>query len=141
LLEPIRGKKGDAAVLTAGFHCSRLPSFSSALRMPATPLDWTSPQAASLWFFLARARDRVPAGTSYTVQARDPDDEMSLYMLSLGLLVEQKALPTSYFGVPTPEFGNRARFALVFGTARSRVGPGRLVCEIAGNAVYERLAS
>ena len=127
-------------VLAAGVHGSRLPSISSAIRLPLTPLDRTSPSAAGLWRFLVEVRGAVPRGASFTVQAARADDEMTLYMFSLGLLVGREALPSSYYGVPTPEAGRRARFVLTYGVAGPRVGRGRLVRETAGGAVYERAA-
>jgi len=130
---------GAAMVLAAGLHCSRLPSIATAFRVPATPLDWTSERGARLWAFLTQARDVVPPGVSYTVQGQNPDDEMNLYMFSLGLFFKQEALPSSYFGVATPGPGCRARFVLVYGAAFPR-GGGRLIRKFGEGAVYERAA-
>lgn len=132
---------GAAVVLAAGLHGSRLPSMAAALRVPATPLDRTSEHAARLWSFLMEARDTIPAGASYTVEARDRDDEMNLYMLSLGIFCRQEALPSSYFGVPTPDLGRRARFVLVYGVAPSRIAQARLVRAVPSGGVYERGAA
>jgi hypothetical protein len=132
---------GSAAVLVAGLHCSRLPTLASAFRVPATPLDLTSGQASRLWAFLMEARDAVPPGASYTVEAQDRDDEMTLYMFSLGILFEQEALPSSYFGVATPDSGDRARFILVYGAARPRLDQARLVRTVGSGAIYDRRAA
>jgi hypothetical protein len=130
-----------AVVLAAGLHCSRLTSVAAAFRVPATPLDLTSEHAARLWGFLMEARDTMPAGASYTVEAQDRDDEMTLYMFSLGIFFKQEALPSSYFGVATPDFGRRARFVLVYGAAPSRVAQARLVRAVPSGAIYDRGAA
>ena len=132
---------GASVVLAVGVHCSRLPPIPLVFRPPQTPIDLTSPHGAGLWQFLIQVRDAVPAGASYTVQAPSVDDEMNLYMLSLGLLFRQEALPSSYYGIATPDPGRRARFVLVYGAAGARVGRGRLVRKIEGGAVYERMAA
>jgi hypothetical protein len=132
---------GAAVVLAAGLHCSRLTSVAAAIRVPATPLDLTSEHAARLWGFLMEARGTIPAGASYTVEAQDRDDEMTLYMLSLGIFFNREALPSSYFGVATPDLGRRARFVLVYGTAPFRVAQGRLVRAVPSGAIYDRGAA
>ncbi len=128
---------GAAVVLAAGLHSSRLPSVAAALRVPATPLDRTSEHAARLWNFLMETRDTIPAGASYTVEAPDRDDEMTLYMFSLGIFCKQEALPSSYFGVATPDLGRRARFVLVYGVAPSRITQARLVRAVPSGGIYE----
>jgi hypothetical protein len=107
---------GAAAVLIAGLFTSRASSAGHLFRVPATPLDQTNDRLAPLWSFLVEVRDRVPEGASYTLVAPDRDDEMSLYMLSLGILYRQTALPSSYFGEARPE-GARARYVLAYGGA------------------------
>lgn len=104
------------AVLVAGIVTSRMPSPAHLFRVPATPLDRTNARLARLWMFLLEVRDKVPEGASYTLRAPDADDEMALYMLSLGILYKHTALPSSYFGRATPE-GVRARYVLAYGGA------------------------
>jgi hypothetical protein len=128
---------GAAAVLIAGFWTSRLPSLRAAFRIPATPLDLTSGRYTHMWSFLQQVRDRVPEGASYTVIASNPDDEMYVYMFSLGILPTQRALPTSYFGNPYP-FGLRARYVLSFGGRSPGTEGARLTFRTADGAVYER---
>jgi hypothetical protein len=93
-----------------------------------------------MWSFLEQARDRVPEGASYTVIASNPDDEMYVYMFSLGILQKQLALPTSYYGIPQP-VGLRARYILSFGGSPPGIEGVRLVFRCADGAVYERPAS
>ena len=128
-------------MLAAGLHGSRLPSVAAAFHSPETPLDLTSRHGARLWAFLMEASDAIPAGASYTVEAEDLGDEMTLYMLSLGIFFKQKALPSSYFGVATPDLGRRARFVLVYGVAPSRVAQARLVRAVGSGAIYDRRAA
>ena len=83
------------------------------------------------------ARDRMPAGASYTVIASNRDDEMYLYMLSLGVLPKQRALPTSYYGSPQTA-GLRARYVLSFGGRSPGTEGARVRFRSAEGAVYER---
>ena len=105
---------GATAVLITGISVSRLPMSASLFRVPATPLDLTNPWLARLWGYLVEVRHKVPEGASYTVLAPDRNTEMTLYMLSLGLLDRQVAVPSSYFGEARPEGGD-ARYVLCYG--------------------------
>jgi hypothetical protein len=136
---PVIWLAGAAAVLIAGFSTSRLPSFQAAFRIPATPLDLTSDRYAHMWRFLQEVRDRVPEGASYTVIASNPDDEMYVYMFSLGILQTRVALPTSYYGIPQP-VGLRARYILSYGGRPPGIEGARLTFRSADGAVYERPA-
>jgi hypothetical protein len=136
---PVIWLAGAAAVLIAGLSTSRLPSFRAALRIPATPLDLTNGRLARMWSFLEEARDRMPEGASYTVIASNPDDEMYLYMFSLGLLPTQRALPSSYYGNPQP-VGLQARYVLSFGGRPPGTDGARVRFRSADGAVYERPA-
>ena len=118
-----------------GIANSRLPRLGT-FRLPRTPVDLVWDRHARLWSFLKEARDYVPAGQTYTLIARDREDEMYLYMFSLGLFEKQIALPSSYFGNPVPD-GQRARFILAYD-----LGPAtsdRLVAQVDHGAVYERV--
>ncbi len=66
---------------------------------------------AAQWRFLNQARRVLPEGSSFTVRAADPDMEMSLFMFSLGVQLDQEPLPSSYFGGMRLE-GNKARYIL-----------------------------
>ena len=81
---------------------------------PVTPLDGIDLNTARQWTFLRRARAVVPAGATYTVIAQTRDVEMNLYMMSLGLLPDARALPTSYHGISTTDHGARARYVLAY---------------------------
>jgi hypothetical protein len=130
---------GATAVLIAGLSTSRIPSSRSLLNIPATPLDFTNAKLARLWTFLAEVRDKVPEGASFTLLASDPDDEMALYMFSLGLLDKRVALPSSYFGVATPQ-GGEARYVLSYGGALPGTDGALLVFRARDGAVYARPA-
>jgi hypothetical protein len=130
---------GATAVLIVGAGSSRWKSPGSAFHLPATPIDLTSPERAPLWNFLTKVADAVPAGASYTVLAPNRDEEMVLYMFSLGFFRKQKALPSSYAGTPSPAVGGQARYVVVYGAARPEAGSARLIQEVAEGAVYERL--
>ena len=129
---------GATAVLLAGLALSRVP-LRSVWHIPVTPLDFTSDRLAHLWTFLHEVRGKVPDGATYTVLAPNRDDEMYLYMLSLGLLDRQEALPSSYFGVSWPN-GHEARYVLSYGNALRETEEFHLVFRAAEGAVYERVA-
>jgi hypothetical protein len=128
---------GATAVLIAGLSTSRIPLSRSFLNIPATPLDLTNARLAPLWSFLVEVRDKVPEGASYTLRASDSDDEMALYMFSLGVLDKRVGLPSSYFGVATSE-GGEARYVLSYGDGLPGTAGARLVFRARGGAVYER---
>lgn len=127
-----------ALLFVPGLWQSRLPSLGTLLRIPKTPVDLTWDRYARFWSFLKEARHHVPVGQSYTVIALDRDDEMYLYMFSLGLFEKHVALPTSYYGRPVVA-GEGARYVLAY-----RRTPGllnvRLIAKLEEGAVYERAA-
>ena len=116
----------------------RLPSLGTLLRIPSTPVDLTWDRHARFWSFLKEARHHVPAGQSYTVIAPDRDDEMYLYMFSLGLFEKHVALPTSYYGRPTGA-GEGARYVLAYRRTPD-ISNVRLIARLEDGAVYERAA-
>ncbi|HEY6928301.1 MAG TPA: hypothetical protein VJA66_01375 [Thermoanaerobaculia bacterium] len=125
----------SALLFLPGIWSSRLPP-PRAFRVPQTPVDLTWDRYARFWLFLKEARHHVPPGETYTVIAADREDEMYLYMFSLGLFEKQTALPSSYFGTPTAD-GARARYLLVYQSAPRTTGD-RLVAKLENGAVYER---
>jgi hypothetical protein len=125
----------SALLFLPGLWTSRLPP-PRAFRVPQTPVDLTWDRYARFWLFLKEARHHVPPGESYTVIASDREDEMYLYMFSLGIFEKQTALPTSYFGTPTTD-GARARYLLAYQSVPQAPGD-RLVAKLENGAVYER---
>ena len=108
------------------------------LRLPTTPVDRVDPARATQWLFLTESRRHLPPKPSFTVLAEDPDVEMSLYMMSYGVVEDGLPLPTRYYGNPTPEFGREARYVLAFGLPDVPEPSARLVARVRGGAVYER---
>jgi hypothetical protein len=95
------------------------------LHRPSSPLDLTLEQTAKQWAFLASAAPVVPAGAVVTVDAADSGEEMSLYMLALGILPGHRVVPTTYWGHPVdPPF--RADVELAYGCA-DRSGAGEVI--------------
>ena len=124
-----------AILFVPGLWTSRLPS-PATLRVPKTPVDLTWDRYARFWSFLKEARHHVPEGRSYTIIASDRDEEMYLYMFSLGIFERHVALPSSYFGHPTGG-GDRARYVLAYHRVLKNVDL-RLVASLEEGAVYER---
>jgi hypothetical protein len=61
-------------------------------------------------------------------------------MMSRGIFESQEGLPTSYFGIPTPDEGRRARYVLVYGQCPEASNSLRLVSESGQGCVFERNA-
>jgi hypothetical protein len=89
------------------------------------------------WSFLRQAREVMPAGASYTILAGDAWMEMSLYMMSRGVLAECVAFPTSYFGKPAANAGAGARFVLVYRCALRPPG-ATLVRRLDDGCIWDR---
>jgi len=104
---------------------------------PDTPFNNTSSGHAEQWRFLDEASELVPAGATVTIHAPDPDTEMSLSMMAVGLLPHAAMIPRAYYG-RSVDASAGAQFVLTFGAgADESDGPGRSV-EIAGGTVTDR---
>jgi hypothetical protein len=108
---------------------SRLP--------PETPFDNTGSGHAEQWRFLVAASDRVPADATFTVHAADPDTEMSLYMMSVGLLPGSTAIPASYWGRPVAAAAD-ARFVLDFGAEVAETAESQRSVALPGGFLTDR---
>jgi hypothetical protein len=80
---------------------------------PRTPVDRVNGLYARQWALLQEARDIVPPGQSYTTIARDKEDEMLFFMLSLGVLTDRSPMPSSYWKGPVA-LGARARYIVSY---------------------------
>jgi len=80
-----------------------------------TPLDRPSPSGAQQWRFLSDTLAVVPPGASYTIFAPTPDEEMNLFMMSLGVCLGRRPLPHSYFGHVSSVYSDNAEYVLDFG--------------------------
>jgi hypothetical protein len=116
------------------------PGGRSMLTRPASPTDHAHPGLAEQWLFLDGAARSVPDGATFTVRGRDPDEEMTLHMLSLGVLRQARAVPTTYYGRRVNSGAERAQYVLSY---RGAVGPGpglELVARVGGGLVLRRTA-
>jgi len=104
-------------------------------------MDRTNPRLAEEWRFLWLAGGWVPRGATYTVLAADRNREMSLYMISLGLLPGRHPLPVSYHGSPLAEPPNGADFLLFFSCGSAPPSGYRIVQAVEGGYVYRREGS
>lgn len=103
-------------------------------------MDWTSAAYAEEWLFLRLASGLVRRGATYAVRAADPHREMSLYMISIGLLPASRPIPATYWGYPIEEPSReRPEFLLVFRCERPPGEGYRLVQGLLGSCVYERV--
>jgi hypothetical protein len=104
-----------------------------------TPIDRPSPDAAAQWVFLSDSLKHLPRGASYTIRADTGDEEMNLFMMSLGLYEGHLPYPNSYFGVPIPGYAANADFVLAYGCGGAGRGANVLVARVRGGCV-ERAA-
>jgi hypothetical protein len=100
-----------AAVVWAGFLREH------ELTRPRSPIDIAQPQYASYWRFLASAKRVVPPGATYTVKGQTLLDEMDLFAISLDVLTQARAMPSSYLSQPLPD-GDQAKYVLVHGSGQ-----------------------
>lgn len=118
------------AVIPAGY---RFP-------IPSSPLDNVGGLNKTTrlgWGFLWQVRDLLPQGATYTIVARDRQTEMSLYMLSFGVLPECRGYPTSYYGMTTSDRGARARYVLSYRCGVDVPG-AKLVQRVDDGCVWDR---
>ncbi len=105
--------------------------------VPGTPLDHTRPDMAAEFDFLWNCRRLVPPGATFTVLGPARDPEMALFMVSLGVLPDRVALPSSYYGVVSEE-GARADYVLAFGCGAADRATLAFVARVRGGCVYRR---
>lgn len=111
---------------------------SHRLRLPATPLDQTHALYAEQWRFLWQAREQLPPGASYTVEAADEAEQWPLFMMSLGVLTEQTALPAAYYATPLPHVAAAAEYVLDFGCHREPGGGKVTVARFVQGCLWRR---
>ena len=92
-----------------------------------TPIDRASPEGAAQWVFLSEALEHLPRRASYTIRASTGDEEMNLYMMSLGLYQGHLPYPNSYFGISIPGYAANADFVLDYGCGGAGAGANALV--------------
>ena len=104
-----------------------------------SPFDNTGSGHAEQWVFLNEAAEHVPRGASFTIVAPDRETEMSLYMMSVGLLPDALPFPSSYYGRATTD-GESARFVLVFSDHRDHRPEGGRPIAVDGGQLVDRQA-
>jgi hypothetical protein len=106
---------------------------------PRSPVDLSHPGFAEQWRFLDSILRAVPPGESFTVIASTPDEEMSLFMIAIGLAGDRRPLPTSYWNVPQRDAGGLARYLLVYRPGAVCPTATRLVAQSDGGCLCDRL--
>ena len=103
---------------------------------PAAPVHpWSHPATlVEGWELFSEVAGILPEDASYTVHAGGGTEEMELFMLSLALLPDRRALPSSYYGEPLPDVGEAAEWIVAWpcamataGELVARLGPGCLL--------------
>jgi len=140
---PDRSRRGKAAGLLAWLVAScvllfPLTTWFRPVSLAETPLDETNPVLARQWRFLLVAAPQVPPGASFTPIAQDAQKETSLFFLSLGLIPDGRALPSSYWNKPTPSQGALAEYLLVFGLPPAKAPGNDIVAIVPDGCVLKR---
>lgn len=125
-----------ALLFLPGIHFWTGPK-APPIRKPETPLDLMRPEAAAHWRFARAAGPHLPPRSTYTVTAPTRDEEMSVFMISVGLITHATGLATSYFSVHHPQFGNRAEYILAYACAGAEP-TAQLVTYAPGGCVFRR---
>jgi hypothetical protein len=107
-----------------------------SLNIPTTPVDRVNWLYARQWSLVQQAHLIVPAGQSFTTIARDKDEEMLLFMLSLGVIRNRFPVPSSYWHRPVAE-GARAPYVVSY-ECLEPPGAARLVRRFPEGCVWER---
>ena len=106
--------------------------------LPDVPPARVNPAFAAQWRFLEKAKRTLPEGVSFTVRHADLDSEMSLFMFSLGMLLDQQPLPSSYFNGARPD-GAAAEYILAMRPVVPDEPGLRLVARFKEGSVYQRV--
>jgi hypothetical protein len=128
-----------ALLVLVALRWAEVPA-GTRLRVPTSPLDNVAGLNETTrlgWGFLWQVRDVLPAGATFTIVAGDRQTEMSLYMMSYAVLTECRGVPTSYYGIATPERGAEARYVLAYRCA-SGVPGATLVQKLDDGCIWDR---
>jgi hypothetical protein len=106
-----------ALVVAAGASWTRFLQAHAIVR-PATPIDLAQPQFAAYWRFLHDARRIVASGSSYTIHAKNAEEETQLFVLSAGLFGDVRPDPRTFVWSPVAGGGEHATYVLVYGSAQ-----------------------
>ena len=117
------------------FLDTRRPDISHLL--PTNPYHNTASGHAEQWRFLLEASSLVTPGSTFTIHAADPDTEMSLYMMAVGLLPDSTAVPRTDYGRPI-EGSQSARFLLTFAAEGNHTAELQGSTAIRGGIVTDR---
>ncbi|MHB0968866.1 MAG: hypothetical protein ACYC7A_01230 [Thermoanaerobaculia bacterium] len=130
-----------ATIALLAFPIAFWSRISAPLRThaPRSPVDLSHPGFAAQWRFLDATLRDVPPGESFTVIASTPDEEMSLFMIAIGLAGHRRPLPTSYWNTPQPEIGGLARYLLVYRPGAACPTGTRQVAQSDGGCLCDRL--
>ncbi len=107
-----------------------------SFHVPLTPVDRVNWLYARQWALVQEAREAVPAGQTFTTIAKDKDEEMLLFMLSVGVIRSRFPMPTSYWRMPVAD-GAQARYVVAY-ECLEPAGASRLVRRFPEGCVWER---
>jgi len=113
------------------------PTVGDVRLPPESPFEATRSGHAEQWLFLKEVATIVPEGSSVTIRATDPDVEMSLYMMAVGLVPRATVSPRSYYGRPVAG-SESARFVATFGAEPGDTDISTVTIAVAGGFVTDR---
>ena len=129
-----------AAMLVLLFHINpwQRARNIAPLALPETPIERVRPDWSRQWAFLMDARNSIPPGADYTVRAATPDEEMALYILSMGVFPRSRSVPFSYYGVEHRTLSDAARFVIDEDCRNAERPPAEVVARFRGGCVRRR---
>jgi hypothetical protein len=113
------------------------PEIGPFFRWPSTPIDQTHGGYADQWRLLWRAAPFI-GNQSYTVRCADASGEMTLYMMSLGVLPRAHAAPYLYFGTVMRGEGDQAALVLAYRFEPPEASGLRIVARFPEGTLYRR---
>lgn len=108
------------------------------LSIPENIVERINPEFGALLRLISDAKRVIPAGSTYTVLAREPDMEMALLNFSYADLRDAVAMPTSYYRYQLPDVGPRARYVIAY-RCDAQESRARMILQTPEGCVLERI--
>jgi hypothetical protein len=113
---------GSVALLIAPAQIWSNTPLAEFRRPPDSPIDRSAPHGAAHWRLVSKAAAVLPGDASVTFRAASRDDEMSMFMIAVGLMPAADLRPSSYWNGKVTE-GAAAEYVVAF-QAGADIEPG-----------------
>lgn len=128
------------AVLVALFPVAfwlRIPR-ADWLVTPVTPVDRTPGIDRAQWTALWEVRSLIPEGKGVALVAPTPEETMTLYMISVGVLTKNTLFPRWYFGVDYRAIAENAEYVIAFRCTDPVLGGAVRIAQSGDLCLYHR---